>query len=408
MGLEPIGLVAAADDVRAVPSFPAFDGWRVPLWTQKEWELRSLGGAAEGGISEAQLRYLAAFGVLAPTSHNTIPQRFKLLPEEGALLVFIDRELVLPESDPTGRQASISIGCVLTNIEIAAGVFGRATEVELFEGSASDLARSSATVSSSRARYVPIAKLRFPSCAAPLASDWLRALTEHKVVRAEYDAAIELPPELVQAAHRIVQQVAPTTEGLQAHVLTGALALRALGKFQEQADRFVLENRLFAEELGRWLLPNSDHREPRAMRGIEFGFDDEFAEQVHRGLLGERRLLPDQIAAFAKGGKVGLESSSAVLVFTADADELPQRVAAGRACHRISLEMQRAGFASAYHAALTEVEWVARMFSATVLRSLRRPLALLRVGRPRRALDAERPQAARPALDALLLSGNAG
>lgn len=375
-----------------------FEGRQIPIWSLEKWRAKSV----PSGLSLAQLEYLASFGVLAPTSHNTVPQRFKLLPASSSMKIFVDRHFVLPESDPKGRQATISVGCVVTNVELAAGVFGWATEVR--ELLTNQEALQPAPTSEGNDRFVPVVELRFENPRPALDADWLDIMLAHKVVRAEYDAAVTLPDELAARAEQVVEEVLPAPSALKAHVLSGALALRALGKFQEQADRFVLENPRFAKELGAWLLPNSDTTRPIGMRGTEFGFDHAFSEQVHSGLLGRTRLLPDQIAAFAKGGKVGLESSSAVVVLTADGDDVGRRLAAGRACHRISLDLQRAGFVSAYHAALTEVEWVARMFSATLLRSTRRPLTLLRVGKPKRALDAARPPAARPSLASLVLS----
>lgn len=375
-----------------------FEGRQIPFWSLDEWHARSV----HQGLSLAQLECLASFGVLAPTSHNTVPQRFKLRPERSSLEILVDRDFVLPESDPKGRQAAVSIGCVITNIELAAGVFGRATDVHGLL--TNEDALQPAPTSETYDRYVPVVELRFENPRPALDADWLGTMLAHKVVRAEYDTAVPLPEELAVRVAQIVEESLPAPLALKAHLLSGAFPLRALGKFQEQADRFVLENPRFAKELGAWLLPNSDTARPLGMRGAEFGFDDAFSEQVHSGLLGRTRLLPDQIAAFAKGGKVGLESSSAVIVLTTDGDDVSRRLAAGRACQQISLELQRAGFASAYHAALTEVEWVARMFSATLLRSTRRPMVLLRVGRPKRAADAARSPAARPALATLVLS----
>lgn len=395
---RPTSLVRASAEL---PRLGMFEGRRVPFWSLEEWDARSV----THGLSLAQLECLASFGVLAPTSHNTVPQRFKLLPESSSMEIFVDRNFVLPESDPKGRQAAVSIGCVVTNIELAASVFGRATKVRVLPMSHDALHPAPSTqASSEHDRYVPVVELGFEAARPSLDADWLDTMSQHKVVRAEYDASVTLPPELVTRVEQVVEELLPAPLALKAHILSGAFALRAIGKFQEQADRFVLENPRFARELGAWLLPNSETDCPTAMRGSEFGFDDAFSEQVHSGLLGRTRLLPDQIAAFAKGGKGGLESSSAVVILTTDTDDVSRRVAAGRACHRISLELQRAGFASAYHAALTEVEWVARMFSATLLRSTRRPMAVLRVGRPKRAPDSARLPAARPSLAKLVLS----
>src|SRR5689334_22070493 len=81
----------------------------------RAWHLRKLDGsafAAFGGsdrLSARQLAYFAGWALLAPTTHNTVPERFTLHENEGAIGFWIDRDAVLPESDPVGRQASVSL-----------------------------------------------------------------------------------------------------------------------------------------------------------------------------------------------------------------------------------------------------------------------------------------------------------
>jgi hypothetical protein len=382
--------------VAALPPGPAFDAWRLPLLSRDEFLALGSGGA----WSREQLGYLASFALLAPSSHNTVPQRFRLLPEQGRIELAIDRRHVLPASDPSGRQCLIGLGCCLANLELAAAALGVGVRARV---AASAAGVRPLAEPADAARLIDVLSLELSRLeAASLGVEWLALLREHKVVRAEYDRKLPLPSALAQRLERALHAGASLElPGVELHVLDEPGRLRALGRFQEQADRFVFEMGSFTRELGSWLLPNDDDAKV-GMRGREFGFDDRFAAHVHRALR-DQCLLPDQLAGFAKGGRLGIESSSAALVLSVEQETPEAWIAAGRAAHRLSLECQREGFHSAYHAALTEVEWARQMVAASVLHTTWLPAVVLRVGKPKRAEDLARPHAARPPLDDVLI-----
>lgn len=68
-------------------------------------------------------------GVLAPSSHNSQPWLFRVL-DENTISVSIDPKRRLLESDKNDRQAIISIGCAITNIEILADYHGYSCMIE--------------------------------------------------------------------------------------------------------------------------------------------------------------------------------------------------------------------------------------------------------------------------------------
>lgn len=375
------------------------DPWRIPLLDPAQFEMQ---GAA-GNLCREQLKYLACFGLLAPTTHNTVPQRFRLVPESQRIDVLVDRKYVLPESDPRGRQCLVSLGCVLANIESAAKALGSAPRV-VFSKIESDEVTALPPNQAAAERFRQVFSIVFEPGAPSGDIQLLELMRSRKVLRAEYDRTAELGDQLERDLHAIAAPFQNEARGPQLHLIRAPLMLKALGKFQEQADRFVLENPRFANELGQWLLPNGDTSSTRGMRGQEFGFDDAFSEHVHHALQGRRQLLPDQLAGFAKGGKLGLESSTAVAVISVSADEPAQQLLAGRAAQLMALQLSRHGFHTAFHAALTEVDWVSTMFATSVLRTRRRPMVLLRLGKPKRATDLARPHAARPMIDDLILA----
>ncbi|MBH0199019.1 MAG: nitroreductase [Nitrospira sp.] len=67
--------------------------------------------------------------VLAPSSHNTQPWFFRL--SESAIDLCADRTRALPVNDPEDRELTISCGCALMNLRIAAASAGLHVQVRL-------------------------------------------------------------------------------------------------------------------------------------------------------------------------------------------------------------------------------------------------------------------------------------
>lgn len=76
---------------------------------------------------EEKIKFLLNFALLAPSSHNTEPWKFKVCGNELEILADFSRRL--PESDKDYRMIYISLGCALTNILIAADYFGLDYEI---------------------------------------------------------------------------------------------------------------------------------------------------------------------------------------------------------------------------------------------------------------------------------------
>jgi nitroreductase len=80
--------------------------------------------AKKTAVTEEQIKSLLSYAILAPSSHNTQPWRFKIT--DGAVSMFADRMRALPANDPDDRELIISCGCALMNLRVAAahGGFG--------------------------------------------------------------------------------------------------------------------------------------------------------------------------------------------------------------------------------------------------------------------------------------------
>lgn len=81
-------------------------------------------------ITDPRVRAIA-FALLAPNPHNKQPWMVDLR-EAGAATFYINRERLLPETDPPSRQIMIGCGAFLALLEMAAAEQGFKTNVTLF------------------------------------------------------------------------------------------------------------------------------------------------------------------------------------------------------------------------------------------------------------------------------------
>ncbi|MEI6532716.1 MAG: hypothetical protein WCO06_02660 [Candidatus Roizmanbacteria bacterium] len=369
-----------------------FDMWKVRTLTQQEF----IGLMKNDALMIEHLIYFSLFGLLAPTSHNTIPQRFQFIPEKQIIEILIDRQYILPHSDATGRQALVSIGCVLQNIEKVANEYGCEVVINYDSVMLKDLQYNI----SMEKRYLKIATATFKYLKKMNPNfENLEILLARKVVRAEYDETVVLEQETIEMMQKYVSQ---NYKKLSLHVVTNKMFLTGFAKIQEIADRTVIELDSFSRELGNWLLSNEDVENNLGMRGREFGFDDRFSNRIHDGLQRKVRLLPDEIAGFAIAGKMAIKKSSALCILTMKETSTQSYIDAGMAYEYISLDMQQNGYCNAMHAGMTEVTVAARMLGAS-LRTIEKPAVIFRIGKPLKKQDYDRPHSSRPSLEDVVL-----
>ncbi len=341
-----------------------------------------------------KLRFLIAAGHFAPSTHNTQPWRFFLRPDAMRIDIYLHRAGVLPASDVRGRQAMVSIGCAIENIRTAAAYYGFAAAVEVVPLPKTSVAPSPDVKSIPPLR---VASLTLQPGASIRNEKVFRAIFARKVIRAEFDPAKTLPADIITRANAAILGTSITL-----HTITDPLRRLALAEFQGQADGFVINSPAFSKELGAWLLPN-DTASRVGMPGNNFGLSDAQALRMHKGLLREAPLEPEDGLRFALAGKLGIEKSPLIAVLTGATDEPSSWISAGMALERLLLLCTSEGMATAIHAGIVEVALINRIFAAT-LGTTRRMLALFRVGYPKRAEDALRPFAPRLPIDDVILS----
>lgn len=102
---------------------------RTPQTAYLPWE-------RAGSYEDPRMRALS-WALLAPNPHNRQPWLADLS-EDGVITLHVDRDRLLPHTDPFNRQITIGLGCFLELLRMAAAEDGYRAEVTLFpQGSSS-------------------------------------------------------------------------------------------------------------------------------------------------------------------------------------------------------------------------------------------------------------------------------
>lgn len=377
------------------------------------WGLRVLEREMWQSVSpRAKSLYYCAYGLLAPTTHNSVPQKFKV-DANGAIQVFLDRKWILPASDPEGRQAVISIGAVIETLLQAATAYGDRFDVDLddVEPSAlqacSESDRNKLTDGVDLIRLATLTPANATETPREVEIQVLDLLKSRKTMRAEFDRS-GLDPALISWIDAHNDQNNNALPRL--HAITNTALINQFAKqFHKRAIQAAVSDPRFQYELGEWLLPNDETTSERRMRGREFGRGDLATIKLRDGMLGKRDQLANEIEGFAHAEMMNMASASAIFVITT-ADQSPhQWIQAGRLYQRFALLLAQYGYYHSMQAALSEISFmeieVANVaVKTTVLKTPDRHIQVIfRAGRLRHADDAERPHSSRPDLRALLL-----
>lgn len=343
-----------------------------------------------------QLLYLCALGHLAPSSHNSQPWRFFVDEASSTITLYLDRRAILPQSDPTARQAVISAGCALENIMIGAAHYASPADCEYLP-----VQRPLAPcdqMSSDEEALVPLARVVVREHGAVSSGHPLfESLFTRRTNRAEFDPEILLPEDIQKELVACADAV-----GTSFHAVTEHARRSMIAELQAQADAYVMNSPAFTKELGEWLLPNNSSS-GLGMPGATFGLSDDQALRLHRGFKGETALEPEDGLRFALAGRIGMEKSPFIGFITAEHDAPDMWIAAGRTFERLALTLTRHGFSIAVHAGIVEVPLISKMFGLSV-GIPHKVLMLFRAGKPKRHEDREPPHSPRLPLEKVIIT----
>jgi hypothetical protein len=274
-----------------------------------------------GGTHEQLLRGLIQYGILAPSSHNSQPWRFRLRPE--VLELRLESRRLLPISDPAGRELRIACGAAIGQMEIAARHFGFQLLVDLIPDPVDrDL----------------LARLRIGPAVEPTERDHqlFAALPHRHTVRRPFEATplpVGLKADLREAAIDCGAWLEFVDDFRDRHELAELIT---------KADRVQLHDPDFRQELARWLRPSRSDT-PDGMPGHAFGLNA--VASVMAPLVIRTFDVGDGRAAYHQSLVAG---SPALAVLGTSQDRQLAWLEAGRALARVLLLATHHGVRSSY------------------------------------------------------------
>ena len=285
--------------------------------------------------------------VLAPSSHDTQPWRFRI--GEQAIDLFADRTRALPVNDPDDRELTISCGAALLNLRAAAASVRLKVTVRLLpEGAERDW----------------LARVGFEEEPETISSD--AELAEHIERRRTYRkrfADMPIDEEIVRQLER-----AAAVEGAWLKPLQSEQSRHDAAALVAEGDAIQWANPSWRRELAAWMHPR------RRGDGLTVpGLAAPVAQLVVR--------------TFDMGGGVGAkdkelaEASPLLAVLGTQRDDVNAWILAGQALQRVALTACRLGLQASY---LNQPLQVASLRSKLqdLVGGVGRPQLLLRFGYP--------------------------
>jgi hypothetical protein len=184
---------------------------------------------------DAILRSALDYAVMAPSTHNSQPWRFRVTP--GCIDLFADRTRSLPVADPQDRELTISCGASLLHLRAALRYAGWDADVVLMPDPADrDL----------------LARVGLGAPRPPTALDerLFAAITVRRTVRRPFRSQ-DVDPRLLADL-----KTDATQEGTVFHLIEGRGRRSAVAQLIEDADRMQSSDLLFRRELAQWVRPN--------------------------------------------------------------------------------------------------------------------------------------------------------
>lgn len=310
------------------------------------------------------MQFLEA-AVLAPSSHNTQPWKFRL--QDGGIELWADRTRALPVNDPDDRELAISCSCALFNLRVAAAHAGVPVRIRLLpDPHNNDLLASVEMASSSTA----------PTNLAML---WA-ALAQRRTYRKAFaKRAVSADVEGMLAA-TAAQELA------WLHPIAGETARHATAALVAEGDAAQWASASWRRELSMWMHPN------RRGDGMTLpGLATPLAQAVVRTFdMGQGVGAKDQQLA---------DASPLLAVLGTDGDTLEHWLLAGQALQHVLLVAHSLGLQASYLNQPVQIPSLRTRLQLFLGRP-GHPQVLLRLGYPEETLPASPRRALADVIDA--------
>ncbi|MCA8910901.1 MAG: nitroreductase [Planctomycetes bacterium] len=301
-----------------------------------------------------QLDFLINWGVLAPSSHNSQPWLF--IRHDNHVAIHADRTRALPVVDPHDRELSISCGCALMYMRVAAAHFNVPVKVYRNPEDGSDL----------------LANLYFDEDAPPQQAlselfEYLPRRVTNRFPYVEGSVSDEQMAALAEvcATHRVTLRA--YHDDTSRHALADRIA---------EADVQQMASKTYRRELASWLHHNRS-RSRDGMPGFTQGMN-EFASlaapiAIRTFDVGEGQAARDRELA---------EHSPALCIIGTNKDHHTDWVRTGEALAQLLLVATREGLSASFLNQPIEIDRLRADLAKHV--GVRFPQILLRLGKPTR------------------------
>jgi nitroreductase len=280
----------------------------------------------------------------APSVHNTQPWRWR--GGSHTLELYADRSRQLRETDPDGRNLTLSCGVALHHAQVAAGALGWQTRV----------ARHPDPDRPDLLAFLDLTPGTLPATA----EETLTALDQRCTDRRRFTAW-------------------PVPEERQAHLarLANHWGARAVA-LTDESERFIAERLVRRAQQLQWADPSARAEQ---VAWQHRGADDGVTAGALPGQDGVTGVHPNRFeGAWEDRATPDLEASDGLLVFFDTYDDSPAWLRAGEGLGAMWLAATTAGLALVPLSQVIEVPETRTAFQAEVLGSLAHPLLLARVG----------------------------
>lgn len=196
------------------------------------------------GSMEDKIKFFVRYGILAPSTHNSQPWKFRLY--TNTLEILPEWNYKLPYGDPENRYLYFSLGCCVTNIIHAAMYFGYKTEISL-----------------NKTKDIPI-QLKFSKVKKKSLINNFFFITKRFTDKFFYDKK-PLDNSILSKLRSIELPL-----GFDLKIITDEDLLFKISELHKQAILSFLKNKPFKDELSGWMRTNNTLK-PDGMPGFISG-----------------------------------------------------------------------------------------------------------------------------------------
>ncbi len=292
---------------------------------------------------------IVAYGLLAPSSHNSQPWKFKV---EGNIIKIVpDYARSLPYSDRFNRELFISLGCVWANCEVAAKHFGYSVKSEVLpEDEIEDVA----------------IKITCTKGKSGKNDELFTAITERKTNRFPHTDE-KLSKSIISACSG-----QKFDKNMSVHIITNSEQIKAAADIAADVAGFVFADPVFKKELQEWLRPVST-KEKDGIALFDAGVPAKITEMIVKNIT---QADPKEEA---ERDRKTVQSSTGLFVLTAPDDSKESWLRAGRAVEYCWLTLTNFGISVAPMGGFVEHP-IANQQLMKLLKTKKHPLFFARIG----------------------------